>query len=62
MTGALKQYLSFINRDLPLREKVCTSKIPYVSRREATTTTQRQESVKPYRCQFCTSWHVGHQR
>ena len=58
----MKQYLSFINRDLPLREKACLSKIPYVSRREAVTTTRRQESVKPYHCWSCGLWHVGHQR
>ena len=58
----MKGYASFINRDLPLREKACTSKIPYVSRREATTTTRRQESVKPYRCGSCGLWHVGHPR
>ena len=58
----MKGYTSFVNRDLPLREKGCTSKIPYVSRREATTTTRRQESVKPYRCRFADHWHVGHPR
>jgi len=59
-------YRQLINRDLPIRERACESKAAYLSRREAGTrarTSRRTDgSLAPYRCRFCTLWHLGHRR
>jgi hypothetical protein len=63
---AVTTYRAFINRDLPIRERACGSKAAYVSRGEARSTVRhgrRQDgSLAPYRCRFCTLWHLGHRR
>jgi hypothetical protein len=59
-------YRDFINRDLPLVERGCTSKAAYVSRREARTWVRNGRrshgSLDPYRCRSCGQWHLGHRR
>jgi len=63
---ALSTYRLFINRDLPIRERACESKAVYVSRRDARSHARhgrRQDgSLAPYRCRFCSLWHLGHRR
>jgi hypothetical protein len=58
-------YHEFINRDLPIRERACTSKTVFFSRREAKALTRhgrRTDGVKPYHCRWCDHWHLGHSR
>jgi hypothetical protein len=62
---ALDDYRRFINRDLPIRERACASKAVYLSRREARATARGRRmdgSLNPYRCRFCSLWHLGHRR
>jgi hypothetical protein len=63
---SLLPYRQFINRDLPLVERGCTSKSLFVSRGEARSAArhgQRQDgSLRPYRCRTCSGWHLGHPR
>jgi hypothetical protein len=63
---AVTTYRAFVNRDLPIRDRACESKAAYVSRGEARSTVRqgrRQDgSLSPYRCRFCTLWHLGHRR
>jgi hypothetical protein len=64
--GMRVDYHLFINRNLPLVERGCTSKAMYVSRSEAKSVLRhgrRQDgTLKPYRCEFCPGWHLGHRR
>ena len=57
-------YRQFINRNLPLRERACSSKAVFVSRREAKSLVRHGRhsyaGLKPYRCQWCDGWHLGH--
>ena len=57
-------YRQFVNRDLPLLERGCTSKAVYLSRREARSTGRhgrsQDGSLRPYRCHHCDGWHLGH--
>ncbi|HEY8868203.1 MAG TPA: hypothetical protein VIM30_02290 [Candidatus Limnocylindrales bacterium] len=57
-------YRQFINRDLPLVERGCTSKISFESRREAKSVSRRggDGRLRPYHCGNCESWHLGHAR
>jgi hypothetical protein len=59
-------YRQFINRDLPLLERGCTSKAAFGSRREARSLVRHVRrsdgQLHPYRCQNCGSWHLGHRR
>lgn len=59
-------YREFINRDLPLIERGCTSKAAFVSRREARSWVRNGRrsdgSLDPYRCRICGLWHLGHRR
>jgi hypothetical protein len=58
-------YRQFINRDLPLVERGCTSKISFESRREAKNVSRRgggDGRLRPYHCAHCESWHLGHPR
>jgi hypothetical protein len=63
---SLLPYRQFINRDLPLVERGCTSKSLFVSRGEARSAARhgrRQDgSLRPYRCRTCSAWHLGHPR
>jgi len=44
----------------------CSSKIAYGSRREARARVRdgrnQDGTLRPYRCQFCGLWHLGHPR
>jgi DNA-directed RNA polymerase subunit RPC12/RpoP len=57
-------YRSFVNRDLPIRERACESKAMYVTRGEARQRVRAaghiDPSMKPYRCRYCSMWHLGH--
>ena len=55
-------YRQFINRDLPIQDRGCTSKALYLSRREASNFVRRRgfSGLRPYRCWFCSGWHLGH--
>ena len=58
-------YHQFINRDLPLQERGCTSKAVFISRREARSLANHSRltvGLKPYRCRWCDGWHLGHRR
>jgi hypothetical protein len=59
-------YRQFINRDIPLTERGCTSKAIFLSRGEARTSARRNRrndgSLRPYHCRTCDWWHLGHQR
>lgn len=59
-------YHLFINRDLPLVERGCTSKAVFQSRREArswVTHGRRSDGrLDPYHCRNCGLWHLGHRR
>lgn len=62
----IADYRLFINRDLPIVERGCTSKAAFVSRGEARTTARRGRHVagqlEPYHCRSCGLWHLGHAR
>ena len=58
-------YHQFINRDLPPRERGCTSKVRFISRGEAKCVTRQpwaSSGLKPYHCRYCDNWHLGHNR
>ena len=58
-------YHQFINRDLPPRERGCTSKVWFISRGEAKCVTRQPwaaSGLKPYRCRWCDGWHLGHRQ
>ncbi|MBA3688766.1 MAG: hypothetical protein H0W81_08065 [Chloroflexi bacterium] len=59
-------YRQFINRDIPLTERGCTSKAIFLSRSEARTSARRNRrndgSLHPYHCRTCNWWHLGHRR
>jgi hypothetical protein len=59
-------YHQFINRNLPLVERGCTSKAMFVSRGEARALVRHSRhtdgQVKPYHCGHCDGWHLGHRR
>jgi hypothetical protein len=59
-------YHQFINRNLPLVERGCSSKALFVSRREAQNLARNGRRadgrVHPYRCRTCDGWHLGHRR
>jgi hypothetical protein len=58
-------YRQFINRDLPLVERGCTSKVAFESRREAGVVSHRAGGngrLRPYHCRNCEGWHLGHSR
>jgi hypothetical protein len=62
----IADYRRFINRDLPLIERGCTSKAAFVSRREARSLVRSGRrsdgSLDPYHCGVCGHWHLGHRR
>jgi hypothetical protein len=62
----LRDISELVNRQLPLEQKACLSKARFVSQREARRLArhgQHQDgSVEPYRCAWCSSWHLGHRR
>ena len=63
--GMTVDYHLFINRDLPIRERACTSKAVFFSRREAKSVTRQRRiapGLKPYHCRWCDRWHLGHAR
>jgi hypothetical protein len=59
-------YRQFINRNLPMQERGCTSKAVYLTRREAKSLVRNGRrgyaGLKPYRCRWCSGWHLGHPR
>ena len=59
-------YRQFINRDLPIVERGCTSKAAFVSRGEARSLVRHGRfssgNLEPYHCRTCGLWHLGHHR
>ena len=59
-------YRQFINRDLPLIERGCTSKAVFLSQREARSVARYghvgRGQLDPYHCGHCDGWHLGHRR
>lgn len=59
-------YRQYLNRDLPLLVRGCTSKARFGSRREARALAKHGRmsdgSLAPYHCQYCGGWHLGHRR
>lgn len=57
-------YRTLINRDLPLVERGCTSKVAFESRREALNLARNGRrsngQLHPYHCRYCDLWHLGH--
>jgi len=56
---------TLVNRDLPPVERACTSKVTYFGRREARAAAHGRHSdgqLRPYHCEFCGLWHLGHRR
>ena len=62
----IADYRLFINRDLPLVERGCTSKAAFISRREARSranhSARSNGRLAPYHCRTCDLWHLGHRR
>ena len=62
----IDDYRLYINRDLPLIERGCTSKAAFEGRREARAianhSRNRNGSLRPYHCSNCDLWHIGHRR
>ena len=59
-------YRDLIDRRIPLVERGCTSKAAYDSRREAKNRARHGRhmdgSLRPYHCDHCGAWHLGHRR
>ena len=59
-------YRDLVNRDLPLIDRGCTSKALFISRGEARSMSRHGRSqdgaLRPYHCQRCGGWHLGHRR
>lgn len=59
-------YRELVDRRLPPVERGCLSKVRYSSQREARAVVRhgrhQDGSLKPYRCDFCAEWHLGHSR
>ncbi|MEX0629313.1 MAG: hypothetical protein WEE67_02635 [Chloroflexota bacterium] len=58
-------YHQCINRNLPLRERGCTSKVMFLSRREARSIGRQawvSSSPRRYHCRWCDGWHLGYRR
>ena len=59
-------YHQFINRDLPMWERACTSKARFDSRAEARSLARHGRGMSggldSYHCQRCDGWHLGHRR
>ena len=62
----LADYRTLIERPRSPIERGCTSKIAFISRREARTRSRNGRhmdgSLQPYHCQNCGAWHLGHRR
>jgi len=59
-------YRLYINRDLPIQERACTSKAGFTTRAEARSMARHGRHIggrlAPYHCWFCDLWHLGHPR
>ena len=57
-------YRLLVNRDLPLPERGCGSKVPHSTRAEARSFARQGRrangALRPYRCRWCPGWHLGH--
>jgi hypothetical protein len=57
-------YRRLVNRELPRRERACTSKVPFSTRPEARTVAHHGRradgALQPYRCSYGDHWHLGH--
>ena len=57
-------YRMLINRDLPIEERACTSKVWFVTRTEARQVARHGRRsngrLESYHCRNCGYWHLGH--
>ena len=62
--AVITAYTLLVERPTDRVERSCSSKIPYASRRDARARVRggRHEdgTLRPYHCQFCDAWHLGH--
>lgn len=64
--AVITAYTVLVERPTNRVERSCSSKIPYATRREARARVRggrnQDGTLRPYRCQFCDEWHLGHGR
>jgi hypothetical protein len=57
-------YTLLVERPIGREERSCASKVPFSSRREARSRVRhghgQDGTLRPYHCQFCGEWHLGH--
>jgi hypothetical protein len=57
-------YTFLVERPTDRFERSCASKARYGSRRDARSRVRNSRNqdgtLKPYHCQFCDGWHLGH--
>ena len=61
----IADYRLYLNRDLSLYERGCSSKVPYGTRGEARFAGRGRRhdgTLKRYHCRYVDHWHLGHPR
>jgi hypothetical protein len=62
--AVITAYTLLVERPTNHLERFCSSKISYASRREARARVRggrnQDGTLRPYHCQFCDAWHLGH--
>lgn len=64
--AVITAYTLLVERPTNRVERACSWKIPYASRRDARARARggrhQDGTLRPYHCQFCDGWHLGHAR
>jgi hypothetical protein len=64
--AVITAYTLLVERPTDRIGRSCSSKIPYASRRDARARVRggrhQDGTLRPYHCQFCDAWHLGHTR
>lgn len=64
--AVITAYTLLIERPTNRVERSCSSKVPYASRRDARARVRggrhQDGTLRPYHCQSCDAWHLGHSR
>ena len=62
--AVITAYTLLVGRPIDRVGRSCSSKIPYMSGREARARVRggrnQDGTLRPYHCQFCDRWHLGH--
>ena len=62
--AVITAYTLLTERPMNRLERSCSSKTPFASRREARSRVSggrnQDGTLKPYHCEFCGAWHLGH--